>query len=62
MDIETFTDRDLRDTEIRDYTEKEAGARFRLEIKDLTEIINKTTIIGHNRCEIVIGNSHQLEQ
>ncbi len=63
MDIETFTDRDLRDTIIRDNTEKEAGFRVHEEIIDITEIINNTVVITRqNRTGIGTGNCRQLEE
>ena len=55
-----FSDRDLRNIDIRDYTEKEVGARVRAEIKDITEIINRIISLGMSHTDIE-GNSHQLE-
>ena len=56
-----FQDRDLRNIDNRDNTEKEAGVRVRAEIKDQTEISNSISHQGLSRSDIE-GNSHQLEE
>jgi len=56
-----FKDRDLRNIDNRDNTEKEAGARVRVEIIDKTEIKTSISSLGLSHSDTE-GNSHQLEE